>query len=78
MRAIFIARPPLLRYTDYWDVYQVLEYFETSPDLSSLSDMDLSIKTATITFILTLSRFNNMYDDYIWINTNIISPGPRQ
>ena len=64
VRAIFIDRPPLPRYTDYWDVNQVLEYFETSPDLSSLSDMDLSIKTAVFTFILTLSRFDNMNDGH--------------
>ena len=64
VRAIFIDRPPLSRYTNCWDVNQVLEHLETSPSLSSLLDMDLSIKTATITFILTLSRFDNMNDDY--------------
>ena len=64
VRAIFIERPPIPRYTDYWDVNQVLEYLETLPDLANLSDMDLLIKTAVITFILTLSRFDNMNDDY--------------
>ena len=63
VRAIFINRPPLPRYTDYWDVNQVLEYLETLPDLANLSDMDLLIKTAVITFILTLSRFDDMNDN---------------
>ena len=61
-QAIFIDRPPLSRYANCWDVNRVLEYLETGPSLTDLLDMDLSVKTATITLILTLSRFNNMTD----------------
>ena len=56
---IFIDRPPLPRYTDCWDVNRVLEHLETGPSLTDLSDMDLSVMTATITFIL---KFDNMND----------------
>ena len=60
--AIFIDRPPLPRYTKGWDVNQVLQHIETRPSLADLSDMELSIKTATLTFIFTLSRFDDMID----------------
>ena len=59
MQAIFIDRPPLPRYTNYWDVNQVLEYLETLPDLANVLDV-----IAVITFILTMSRFDNMNDDH--------------
>ena len=59
-RAIFTYRLPLPRYSNCWDVNRVLEYLETGPSLTDLSDMDLSVKTATINFILTLSGFDNM------------------
>ena len=62
-RAIFIDRPPLPRYTDCWDVNQVLEYLETGPSLTDLLEMDLSVKTAKITFILTLSRFTSISNE---------------
>ena len=63
VRAIFIDSPPLPRYTKCWDVNQVLKHLETGPSSADLSDRDLSIKTAAFTFILTLSRFDNMIDD---------------
>ena len=53
-RTIFIDRPQLPRYTDCWKNNQDLKYLETGPSLTNLSDIDLSIKTATIAFILTL------------------------
>ena len=40
-----------------WDVDRVLAHLEAGPSLADLSDMDLSVQTATLTFILTLSRF---------------------
>ena len=58
-RAIFIDRPLLPRYTDCWHVNRVLKHLETGPSLTDLSDMDLSVMTATITFIL---KFDNMND----------------
>ena len=62
VQAIFIDRPPLSRYTKCWDVNQVLQHIKTGPILADLSDMELSIKTGTLTFIFTLSRFNDMID----------------
>ena len=56
-RAVFIERPPLPRYADIWDVDTVLGYLEGMPPASELSLMDLSIKTASLAFIMTLSRF---------------------
>lgn len=56
VRACFIQKPPLPRYADIWDVDQVLRHLEGMPPVSELSMMDLSIKTASLTFILTLSR----------------------
>ena len=61
--AVLIDRPPLPRYTNCWDVNGVLEYLETGPSLTNLSDMDMSIKPATITFILTLTRFASVSND---------------
>ena len=58
VRACFLEKPPLPRYADIWDVDRVLQYLESMPPVSELLDMDLSIKTATLTFILTLSRFD--------------------
>ena len=56
VKACFIEKPPLPRYADIWDVDQVLRHLEGMPHASTLSMMDLSIKTASLTFILTLSR----------------------
>ena len=56
-RAIFVERPPLPRYSDIWDVDRVLGHLEAMPAASELSLMDLTIKTASLAFIMTLSRF---------------------
>ena len=40
------------RYTKVWDVDKVLAHLEAGPSLADLSDMDLSVKTATLTFII--------------------------
>ena len=39
------------------EVDVVLKYLETMHPAASLSDFDLSVKTATLAFILSLSRF---------------------
>lgn len=56
VRACFLERPPLPKYGDIWDVDRVLTYLETLHPALTLSAMDLAMKTASLTFILTLSR----------------------
>ena len=60
-KACFIERPPIPRYGDIWDVDRVLEHLEKSHPPESLSDMELARKTATLTFILSLSRWKNVH-----------------
>ena len=57
VRAVFVEKPPQPRYAAVWDVDKVLTHLEAGPNTADLSDMELSVKTATLTFILTLSRF---------------------
>ena len=57
VRACFLEKPPLPRYADTWQVDTVLRALEAMHPATGLSDMDLSIKTATLTFVLTLSRW---------------------
>ena len=42
---------------EIWDVDKVLSYLATGQSVAELTDMELSRKTATLTFTLTLSRF---------------------
>ena len=56
VRAIFVEKPPMPRYTEVWDVNKVLAYLEAGPSTADLSVMELSMKMATLTSILTLSR----------------------
>lgn len=74
VRACFVERPPLPKYGDIWDVDKVLSWLETLHPAAALSRMDLAIKTATLTFILTLSRFCH----FTLAPTKPLSPGRRQ
>ena len=56
VRAIFIKKPPLPRYSEIWDVDKVLSYLANGPSLARLSNMEVAQRTVTLTFILTLSR----------------------
>ena len=56
-RAIFIEKPPLPSYLEIWDVDKVLSYIEAGPSAAELTELELSRKTASLTFMLTLSRF---------------------
>lgn len=64
IRACFVEKPPLPRYGDIWEVDTVLKYLESLHPAASLSDFDLSVKTVTLAFILSLSRF--CYLIYSW------------
>ena len=57
-KACFIEKPPIPRYGDIWDVDMVLEHLEKLHPPESLSDTEFGRKTATLTFILSLSRWN--------------------
>ena len=55
-RAAFLHNPPLPRYTNIWNVNQLLEYLETLSPLDELSDIDLSMKTYALFAVLSISR----------------------
>ena len=56
VKACYLDDPPLPRYTDIWDVNILLEYLETLYPHDTLSDIDLSIKTAALLSIHSVSR----------------------
>ena len=57
-KACFIKRPPMPQYGDIWDLDTLILHLEVSLPPFKLSDMDLSVRKAKLTFILTLSRFS--------------------
>jgi hypothetical protein len=59
-RGIFIEKRPLPRYAEIWDMDKVLSYLEAGPSAADLTDMELSRKTASLSFTLTLSRFAHL------------------
>ena len=59
-KACFNEAPPIPRYGDIWDVDKLLSHLEKMHPLDSLSDMELSIKTVSLTFILSLSRASSI------------------
>ena len=48
MKGIYVAKPPLPRYTATWDVSKVTDYLRTLVPLESLSFKDLSKKTSVV------------------------------
>ena len=56
VKATFNQNPPQPRYADIWDPEQLLQYLETLHPLESLTDFDLSIKTASLLALATISR----------------------
>ena len=59
-RACFLAKPPMPRYAETWDVDVLLRHLRTSHPADSLTDMDLTVKTAALTFIMSLSRSSSV------------------
>lgn len=55
-RATFIANPPIPRYSQIWDVDQLLGYLETLHPPDRLTDMELSMKTLALLSVLSISR----------------------
>ena len=55
-RACFIEKPPLPRYSDIWDVSQLLRYLEGQSPNSSLSVYDLGVKTLALLAVQSISR----------------------
>ena len=59
-RAVFLERPPVPRYAEVWEVDTLLAHLRTMHPAESLSIMDLSVKTAALVFILSLSRSSSV------------------
>ena len=55
-KACFIEVPPLPRYTDTWDVDTLLNCLEKLYPHDTLSDLELSMKTAALVAVNTISR----------------------
>ena len=55
-RSCFIENPPLPRYTEVWDVDKLLTYLKSLAPQSDLTDLQLSVKTLSLLFVLSLSR----------------------
>ena len=56
IKAVYNLNPPQPRYADTWDPEQLLGYLETLGSVEDLSDMDLSIRTASLLAVATISR----------------------
>ena len=55
-KAVFNQNPPKPRYSDTWDPERLLQYLKKLEPLESLSDINLSIKTASLLALATISR----------------------
>lgn len=56
VKGVFEERPALPKYTDTWDINQVLDYFCSLPDICDLSLKQLTLKTAMLLALLTGQR----------------------
>ena len=63
-RATFIANPPIPRYSQIWDVDQLLSFLETLHPLDRLTDMELSMKTLALVATLSISRLLSTWDQF--------------
>ena len=74
-KACFIEKPPIPRYGDIWDVDKVLGHIERMHPPESLSNIELAAKTATLTFILSLSRWTKSMEQNCQMTNDLLFQG---
>ena len=61
IKAIYNLNPPQPRYTDTWDPEQLIHYLRSLGPVQELSDLDLSVRAASLLAVATISRQAEMF-----------------
>ena len=60
MQGMFNERPSEPRYSEIWDIDQVLSYLETMEDLDCLSFKELTLKTVMLMALASADRASDL------------------